>query len=322
MHSAPMDSDVVETTNGAQTFRYRAFGMQLESELELPELAPTVSSQDADVRIRFRPINRVALNVGRSTYHYSPTEQFLHWPEVGSFLIRGTTDIDIEPAPGAGMGLLRLPLLGPVMALLLHQRNLLVLHASAVRINGRLAVFVGDKGAGKSTTTAAAIERGHGLFTDDLLPVSFARFDHPEALPGYPSVKLVLDCSHLFSLQGAQDLAAPVADFPKRIRRMHNAFAESPAAPACIYVLNRGKDASIKRCAPDEALRMIMRFAYVPLFERKPWAPDETQRHFSQCASLANRTRVAHLETPSDLARMDEIIACVEADLESPGGAP
>jgi hypothetical protein len=62
---------------------------------------------------------------------------------------------------------------------------------------------------------------------------------------------------------------------------------------------------------------MVMRFAYIPLFERKPWEPDETRRYFAQCAQLANRTRVARLETPSDLTRLNEIITCVEADLAS-----
>ncbi len=315
MRSLATNSAAVRAAGEAPTYRYRAFGLVFDSELELPELDRTDRSLDADVRIRLRPINRTALNVGRSTYEYSSTEQFLHWPGVGSFLIRGTGVIDIEAAPGAGAGLLRLPLLGPVMALLLHLRGMLVLHASAVSINGRIAVFVGNKGAGKSTTTAAAVERGHLLFTDDLLALSFAGTGQPEAFPGFPSVKLVSDCSHLFSLQGADDLAAPIADFPKQIRRLRNAFADAPAMPARIYVLKRANETSILPCLPDEALRMIMRFAYIPLFERKPWQADEAQRHFTQCASIASKVQVAHLETPSDLGRMSEIIACVETDL-------
>lgn len=317
MHSLSTAPVVMPAEGAAPAYRYGAFGMVIESELELPELEKDDSSREADVRIRIRPISLRTLNTGRSTYEYSPSEQFLHWPTVGSFLIRGTGCIDVDPAPDAGPGLLRLPLLGPVMALLMHMRGLLVLHASAVLINDRLAVFVGDKGAGKSTTTAAAIERGHRLFTDDLLAVSFTSSGQAEAQPGFPSVKLVADCSPLFSLQGAHELAAPVADFPKRIRRLGNAFANAPARPARVYVLGRGSKASVTPCAPDEALRMVMRFAYIPLFERKPWQADETRRHFGQCASLANTTRIAHLETPSDLARMSEIITCVEADIAS-----
>lgn len=296
-------------------FRYRAFGLVLESDLQLPELETADRSGEADVRIRLQTIERSPPRIARSVYEYGATEQFLYWPGVGSFLIRGSDVIDIDPAPGASDGLLRLPLLGPVMALLMHLRGMLILHASAVCIGDRIAVFVGDKGAGKSTTTAAAIERGHRWFTDDLLAVSFDHTNQPHAAPGFPSVKLVSDCSGLFSLGGADELAAPTADFPKRIRRLRSAFTDGSAKLACIYVLARRDLTSIAPCTAEEALRMIMRFAYIPLFDRKPWEANETQRHFSQCAALAQAVRVAHLETPSDLSRMGEIIAAVEADL-------
>ncbi len=297
-------------------YRYSAFGILFESELVLPELEVADIGGPADVRIRFRKIDQTAPDPGRSFYRYGASQQFMYWPTVGAFVISGSHTIDIDPAPEASLALLRLPLLGPVMAMLLHLRGLLVLHASAVRIAGRVAVFVGDKGAGKSTTTAAALERGHQLFTDDLLPISFNDVRRPLAAPGFPSVKLVHDCAGMFALGGADRLPAPTDTFPKEVRRLGGGFRNTSADLATIYVLERSDRASIRRCSPDEALRMVMRFAYIPLFDGKPWEADETRRHFSQCAMLASRVRVARLQTPSDLGRLDEIIACVEQDLD------
>jgi hypothetical protein len=50
------------------------------------------------------------------------------------------------------------------------------LHGSAVRLAGGAILFVGDKGAGKSTTAMALVERGRGEFlADDVVPIDWVR---------------------------------------------------------------------------------------------------------------------------------------------------
>ena len=282
---------------------YRAFGLTIASELPLPELDPAVGLA-VDIKIQRRPIARQRATGVRSFYEYGEEDQYLYWPQVGGFLIRGDSAINIAPEDGASEGLLRLPLLGPVMALLLHQRGILTLHASAVRIGDKVAVFVGDKGAGKSTTAAAALARGHELVTDDLLAVGFDDPKRPCAIPGYPSLKLSDNCADMFTLAGAHDLAAPIENFPKSIRRLALAPPRAATPIARIYVLERGGDARATALPRLAALNAIMRYAYVPMFEGKPWPRAEAHRHFSQCAALADAVRVAKLETSDDLSRL------------------
>lgn len=58
-------------------------------------------------------------------------------------------------------------------ALVASDPNVLCLHAAAVRMAGRLVVLPETRRAGKSTLTAALARAGHGVFTDDFLPVLF-----------------------------------------------------------------------------------------------------------------------------------------------------
>jgi hypothetical protein len=303
------------------TTLYRAFGLTIVSELPLPELE-RAESGPADIEIARRPIARARAMGVRSFYEYGEEDQYLYWPQVGGFLIRGVSAIDIAPEEGASEGLVRLPLLGPVMALLLHLRGALVLHASAIRFGARVAAFVGDKGAGKSTIAASALARGGQWMTDDLLVIRFDDPRAPRAMTGYPSLKLMANCADRFALPGARDLAAPIENFPKHIRRL-SAPGQDAAPIDGLYVLQRGADARVTALAGPGALNAIMRYAYVPLFEGKPWPRAETQRHFAQCAGLAAAVRVATLETPDDLDRLGEAITAVESDLAAaPAGAP
>jgi hypothetical protein len=63
------------------------------------------------------------------------------------------------------------PGLAPAAAVIAHWMGRAALHAAAVLIDGRIWGLLGDKGAGKSTTTAYLAGHGCGLVTDDLLVV-------------------------------------------------------------------------------------------------------------------------------------------------------
>ncbi|MFA6956958.1 MAG: hypothetical protein WC538_13910 [Thermoanaerobaculia bacterium] len=56
----------------------------------------------------------------------------------------------------------------PLLAYRVAERGALVLHSSAVVLDGGAYVFVGRSGAGKSTVARLALERGHAILSDDL----------------------------------------------------------------------------------------------------------------------------------------------------------
>lgn len=76
--------------------------------------------------------------------------------------------ISARIAPGQTLDDFAAYLYGPVFGHLLRQRGVLALHASSVSIDDAAVLFVGDQGAGKSTTAAALALRGFPALSDDL----------------------------------------------------------------------------------------------------------------------------------------------------------
>lgn len=67
--------------------------------------------------------------------------------------------------------------------------GVLVLHGSAVEIGGRLAIFIGETGTGKSTLSASLHSKGHRLIGDDAVIVTCVNGAF-EGESVYPSLRL------------------------------------------------------------------------------------------------------------------------------------
>jgi hypothetical protein len=80
-------------------------------------------------------------------------------------------------------------LLDQVIPRVLAHHDQIVLHASAIAINGAAIAFVGESGAGKSTLATSFHENGHALLTDDSLLVKWEGHDIV-AIPGYSGARL------------------------------------------------------------------------------------------------------------------------------------
>lgn len=297
--------------------RYRAYGLAIQSDLALPELEPdTAADARIDVAIRLRTIERPHPDPLQATvFELGRDHQYLAWRSVGRFLIRGSSEIDIDPAPGVGEPLLRLPLLGTVMALLLHVRGLLVLHASAVAVGETGVVFLGDKLAGKSTTAAAFLRGGHRLLADDVVAVDFADPERPRIRPGFPQLKLG---AGIETGAGAVVMPPVVAGFDKRHHRLAG-FQQTPAAATAFCILERGTRAEITPLAPAGALTALIRFSYIARFGRAAFNGASPAAHLQQCATLVGVSKVCRLEVPDDRDRLDEVVRLVEREVAVSG---
>ncbi len=299
-------------------YYYDTYGFTLRSEIPLPELRLS-SGEAADAAICCECIgwspNAVAAD--GTSFHLAAPEAYLYWQEVGTFLVRNGNEIIVDPHPGVEDRIIRLPLLGTVLAVLLHQRGHLVLHASAVAVAERVAVFLGAKGQGKSTLAAALYARSHALLTDDLVALSADAGERWMILPGFPQFKLWPDAA---SSLGDDPTLLPTlaAGLAKRARHAGEQFAPRAVPLGQIFVLGVGPALRLQRLQPQQALLELIANSYMARFGREVLQGPAATAHLGLCADLVRRIPIALLERPRSLALLSETARLVEAQMRSP----
>src|SRR6202161_2540124 len=131
-------------------------------------------------------------------WHAGPGGFHFVVPRVARYLVSAGNLVHIEPwASADDLQVRRFLRMTPAAALYL-QRGIPVLHAAvAADAAGDAVVLAGDSGAGKSVLLAALVQRGWGLLTDDLAPVTLDDAGVPVAVPTWPEVNLWPDVAGL-----------------------------------------------------------------------------------------------------------------------------
>jgi hypothetical protein len=283
---------------------YMCYGLCLQSEIPLPELAPV--EQPPDVTIRLGHLAQVPHNNGPSG-RCGDQEEYCLVAEVGDFLVQYGRHIIVEPLPDVDEALLRHYLLNRIMAILLRQRGILVLHASAVAVQNRAIAFVGASGRGKSTIAAAFVAQGYAALTDDYTAIAM-QDGGCAVLPGVPLLRL----SHA----SATVLGDEADGFPPCLpadQKCAYALAPQPWSAVFrltrVYLLTEGHALTLEAVAPQTVFRELLMHSRVRPLRLTSAAKS---RHFIQCMQLANAVPIHRLVRPSALARLPELVRLVE----------
>lgn len=306
-------------TQPAAPYLYAAFGLTIASDLAMPELSAGSGAPDVTVALRSGPDplegceRLVRMHLREDREDRRPVDE-MAWRGVGSFVLEGDNLISVTGAPGTEGGFLSLPFLGPVMALLLHRRGRLVLHGSAVKLSDGAAIFLGDKGAGKSTTAAALVRSGGKLLTDDL--VALETESNIRLWPGYAQIKLTKSAAAAISLPNTEPMPSPHPDFPKQRRKLLEGVEQHPLPVTAIYVLERGGCFKRDRIHGAAAWAALMRFSYLTRFGDTVLRGEDAARHLRQCATVASGAPVYRLTVPDGLGELRELAAFLSERVE------
>jgi len=284
---------------------HRAYGLRIRSSVPLPELP--ADEGPPDVEIELGHVSHPPPGAADPWLHTTAGEVQLSWREVGSFVARDGRRVVVQPAAGADERSVRLLLLGPVLAVLLHQRGFLVLHASAVNLGDGAVLFLGASGWGKSTLADAFLGRRHRLIADDYVAVALG--GRAFVPPGIPRLHLWPDAAAAMGHDLATvSLLRP--ELEKRARPAHEQFAVKPLPLHRTYVLSQGDAPSITRLSPQEAFLELLRHSY----GARTLHAVRTADHFRQCTAVARDVPVARLRVPRSLSALSRVAQLVEED--------
>ena len=298
---------------GSWKYNYFAFGLQFESEIELPELH-TCDGGDADVKILYGnvPNEIYPLYVGEDFYQVAEDEFLLRIDGVASYYVTGGEQIVVQPF-NQDLSEVRLYLLGTVMGVLLMQRGIIPGHGSAVVIDGRCIIFVGVSGAGKSTMAAALCNKGHLLLADDISAVTFDKDGLPWVHSAYPQQKLWQDSASMLGID-TTPLQRLYGDLDKYAVPLSVGFWGYPMRLNAIYEINvqHSNNITINPVIGAEKVATIMNHTYRSgLLE----GLGLKIQHFKKCATIAKHTPIFRLTRPKGVPSLDQQIDVLEQPL-------
>ena len=295
------------------SFSYRAYGLSLASEEELPELFPAEPSSDPDVSFRLSP-GPFAKPDDADWYHDDRADDDVVWRRFartpGGFLVRFTNQSDftldssgraIEAfSRGARPEALRHQLLDHLLPLALDLRGSRGLHATAVATPHGVVAFLGASGAGKSTLAARFVRSGFPLVADDCLVL---RVEGPDVLtiPGYPGLRLLTDSFETIFDTG------PETEPTYAKRRVATGELDVVERPLRQLILleSAGADGGARLTPISQAAAVLAMMSHS--FGLTPLSPSSIQGRLAFFATVAPRIASARLSAPRDLSRLSEV---------------
>jgi len=295
-------------------YLYWGFGHKISSEIEFPELLPYkyTSSPDITIRIGKVPEQIIGNTFTGNILSYTINEQELLFEGIGIahyYSANGKSIIISPKQPVEDWREVRLHVLASVMASVLQQKKQLPLHASALLHDNALILIVGDSGAGKSTSVAGLMKRGHTIFSDDVIVLRNARH-HVLAQASYPMIKLWDDTMTKMNL----------SDRSFRIRQemekfgvfFHDSFNTNEYSASKILILKKGdvSNIGIEKLSGTEAFKEVYKQIYRPMLMV---GNDQLTNAFSIITSLTNHCDVFRITRPiecdpEDLLNLEESV--------------
>jgi hypothetical protein len=184
-----------------------------------------------------------------------------------------------------------------------------------VLIDGRLALFLGDSGRGKSTLVASLYQAGAAMLGDDALEISNDGHDfHGQAL--YRGLRLLPDSlSTLFSQQIETRPMAHYSDKQRLNVTVPEDHDSSPQPLGALFFLAPPNDESpainLRRMSAAESCMAIISNS----FSLDPTDPTLARNKLQQASALANGVAAFELSYPRDYAALPQLHARIREQM-------
>lgn len=300
-------------------YTYHAYQLIIQSELPLPELTPLPATRlDAApsvVQIRQGIVPEALENpTGQGVlYQAGPNVFLLKLDHIARYLVQNGNEIIIEPAPDALASDIRVFLLGSCFGALLHQRELLVLHASGIQTDAGAVLFCGPSGIGKSTLLGELLNRGYPMVVDDVCAVTVDEAGRPLVLPAYPRTRLWADSAKALAVETV-GLERTRPTLEKYERQLPERFWAQPTPLRHIYHLTTTNQEEV-RLEPLPRLETFNAVLHNTYRDALLDGLALRRRHFQLVAAVASCVGVTRVVRPSGRFTLQAMADAVSSDL-------
>jgi hypothetical protein len=300
-------------------YNYIAFGLLIQTEFPFRELLPNPDPADSlpDVIIKWGVVNSMGLNGSPPPnglfYQVTPSNLWLHVPDLARFLVTGGHEIIIDPLTKTDEDSIRLYVLGSCMGAILMQRHLLLLHGNAIQIDNHCISFVGHSGVGKSTLAGGFFKRGYSILADDICALDTGG----RVIPSFPQIKLHADTLEQLKIN-TQSLKKILPSLEKFAVPLGGQFHSLTSRLKMVYVLetHHQDNITITPLTGMEKLGALQNHLY-----RKQYLNDQ-ERLFAclkQCMQIGSQINLARIRRPLKGFKLDELVNTIELDLQERG---
>lgn len=334
-----------EAASGSDATRYRVFGVTLETSFDfetplrrtdLPADVAFTCSREAprdmaapDDGAVFESRGRLPSGEPVLALYRGRESDLLRYSEVADFYL---TDHRIhchllDPTYGF---MVEIHLLGLVFSYWFERQGIPMLHASAVAVDGRAAVFIATNKGGKSSLACTLMGAGHPLLSDDVVGLQVTERG-PEGRPGFPSMRLWPDqAAHFYGDWEGLGLAHP--HYEKRRVPIgeggFGTFRDAPAPIAAFYLPERRSvgetpEVDLTPVPAAEAVIELVRGSFLPRLAQEGGFARERMALFGRFAGSVPMKRLVYPEGNEYLPTVAEaIVADVHGSAPGAKGRP
>ena len=244
-------------------------------------------------------------------YQAGPGAFLMQVDGIAGYYVTEGRRILIEREPGATDEEILLFLMGSAMGALLHQRNILPLHASAVQVDGKTVLFIGPSSIGKSTLAAGFQKQGYPILADDVCAVTADGNNGAKVIPGFPRLKLWADTLKKLDTEKSGLIRVRLDhDFKKYFVPFDNTAPE-PTPVRSVFVLHSTNtdQFEMEELVGMSRIEPLLNHTYRPRFLE---GLGGKKAHFRLCSQVADKARVIKVVRPRKGFRLDELMDLAE----------
>jgi hypothetical protein len=293
---------------------YRAYGLSIASDFLLPPLPAGTPTTAVDLTIRrgqlparpsFVPSKAYRAGINARFAQNEQNDLWLDWPPLITFMALNGNELIVD-TDQTDEDVISLFTLSEALGLILFQKGYFLLHGSAIRIGNEGVVFLGEPGAGKSTTVAAFAGKGSGVISDDMVCIRPGLTGDHQLIPAFSQIKIW--GNSVAGLQLHQESMTPVREGIDKFSWHASITFDEEAVPLnrIFVLLPPSEPGSIATPLPSSQVPVEL-LQHFPLPDALLCGKD-LKDYFEKSVAIARTTPLFRMSRPADFTALHTFV--------------